>query len=54
MTQHDVPVDIIVTPTKVIETNTVYKKPKGIYWDELPKEKIEQIPLLKKLRKRFS
>ncbi|MGQ4833673.1 MAG: 5-formyltetrahydrofolate cyclo-ligase [Candidatus Asgardarchaeia archaeon] len=51
MTQHDVPVDIIVTPTQIIRTSTKYKKPKGIYWEDLPREKIEQIPLLKKLRK---
>jgi len=49
MTQHDVPIDIIVTPTKVLEVKRIYPKPKGIYWDEIPHEKIEQIPILKKM-----
>ncbi|MHA1723026.1 MAG: 5-formyltetrahydrofolate cyclo-ligase [Candidatus Baldrarchaeia archaeon] len=51
MTEHDMPIDIIVTPTKIIRTNTKYKKPRGILWEHLTKEKIEQIPLIKHLRK---
>lgn len=51
MTEHDMPIDIIVTPTKIIRTNTKYKKPRGILWEHLTKEKVEQIPLIKHLRK---
>ena len=51
MAEHDMPIDIIVTPTKIIRTNTKYKKPKGILWEHLTKEKIEQIPLIKHFRK---
>src|SRR5262249_561238 len=44
---HDIPVDVIVTPTRVIQTHTQLPRPKGIYWDYLPKEKIDEIPYLK-------
>ncbi|RLF21769.1 MAG: 5-formyltetrahydrofolate cyclo-ligase [Thermoprotei archaeon] len=49
MTRHDVPVDVIFTPTRVIETRGVFPKPRGIYWDELDDEKIASIPILRKL-----
>jgi len=51
MTEHDMPVDVIITPTKIIRTNTKCNKPKGILWEHLTEEKIEKIPLLKHLRK---
>jgi 5-formyltetrahydrofolate cyclo-ligase len=48
--RHDIPVDYVVTPTRVIQTHTKMPRPKGIYWDDLPAEKIDAIPYLKKLR----
>jgi len=48
---HDVPMDILVTPKRVIEIPK-RQKPQGILWDELDEEKIEAIPLLKKLSDR--
>jgi 5-formyltetrahydrofolate cyclo-ligase len=47
---HDTPVDFIVTPDKSIATKTRISRPRGIYWDYLDDEKIEAIPLLKKLQ----
>jgi 5-formyltetrahydrofolate cyclo-ligase len=47
---HDIPVDVIVTPTRVIQTHTQLPKPKGIYWDYLTNEKIDEIPYLKQMR----
>ncbi len=47
--RHDVPVDHIFTPTRWIETRTPYPKPSGVYWEALPREKIELIPLLRRL-----
>jgi 5-formyltetrahydrofolate cyclo-ligase len=47
---HDIPVDYVVTPTKVIATRTKLARPEGIYWEYLPEEKIEAIPYLKALR----
>lgn len=46
---HDMPVDIIVTPTRVIRTNTAYKKPPGILWDKVDARMMNEIPLLKEL-----
>lgn len=50
MEKHDVPVDYIITPSRIIVTNTPYKKPHGIDWDILTKEQIEKIPVLKKIK----
>ncbi|CAI9116500.1 OLC1v1017664C1 [Oldenlandia corymbosa var. corymbosa] len=50
---HDVPVDIICTPTQVIFTNTSIPKPQGIYWDKLSPEKLGQIKILRELKSRI-
>lgn len=47
---HDIPVDFIVTPEKVIATRTRIKRPKGIFWNYLDDEKIAAIPLLRKMK----
>jgi 5-formyltetrahydrofolate cyclo-ligase len=47
---HDIPVDYVVTPTKVIETHTRLRRPKGIYWEYLTNEQVDAIPYLKQLR----
>ena len=46
MTEHDIPLDAIVTPKEVIESKTRYPRPKRIYWHMLPQEKITDIPVL--------
>ena len=48
MTEHDIPLDAIVTPEEVIKTQTRYPRPKKIYWHMLPKEKIADIPALQR------
>ncbi|KAL8144317.1 hypothetical protein V2J09_017349 [Rumex salicifolius] len=50
---HDVPVDIICTPTRVIYTNTSIPKPQGIYWEKLSPEKLGQIKILRELKSRI-
>ncbi len=50
MTDHDVPLDLIVTPDEVIETERAFERPSGILWDELEPEKLESIPVLQALR----
>ncbi|XP_054787407.1 5-formyltetrahydrofolate cyclo-ligase-like protein COG0212 isoform X2 [Prosopis cineraria] len=50
---HDVPVDIICTPTQVIFTNTSIQKPQGIYWDKLSPEKLGQVRILRELKRRI-
>lgn len=47
---HDIPVNFIVTPDEIIDCKTRLPKPAGIYWEYLEEEKIEAIPLLKKLK----
>ncbi len=47
--KHDVPVDIIITPTRVIRTLKPKPKPQGVYWDLLNKDKLESMPILKEL-----
>lgn len=50
---HDVPVDIICTPTQVIFTNTSIPKSQGIYWDKLSPEKLGQIRILRELKRKI-
>ncbi|XP_010535317.1 PREDICTED: 5-formyltetrahydrofolate cyclo-ligase-like protein COG0212, partial [Tarenaya hassleriana] len=47
---HDVPVDIVCTPTQVIFTSTSIPKPQGIYWEKLSPEKLRQIRILRELK----
>jgi 5-formyltetrahydrofolate cyclo-ligase len=50
-TGHDVQVDLIVTPDRVIEVARSGPRPAGaIRWDELTADKIAAIPLLARLR----
>jgi 5-formyltetrahydrofolate cyclo-ligase len=51
LTSHDVPVDLIVTPDRVIAAAGPAGRPAGgIEWDDLTEEKIAAIPLLSALR----
>jgi 5-formyltetrahydrofolate cyclo-ligase len=52
MTEHDIPLNTIVTPTELIEVEPRFSRPKGIYWKMLPQEKIDDIPTLAKRRDR--
>ncbi|XP_058485320.1 methenyltetrahydrofolate synthase domain-containing protein isoform X2 [Solea solea] len=47
---HDLTVDYILTPTRVIKTDCELPKPQGIIWTKLDMEKLEKIPILKTLR----
>ncbi|XP_077479332.1 methenyltetrahydrofolate synthase domain-containing protein isoform X3 [Stigmatopora argus] len=49
MEAHDLTVDYILTPSRVIKTNCLLPKPQGIIWTKLYPEKLEKIPVLKKL-----
>jgi 5-formyltetrahydrofolate cyclo-ligase len=51
MTDHDIPLNTIVTPNEVIEIASPPERPRGIYWGMLPPDKIDAIPILKR-RKR--
>lgn len=47
---HDVPIGHLFTPDQHIETVTDGRKPHGIAWESLPVEKVEEIPILQRLR----
>ncbi|MCG2880131.1 MAG: 5-formyltetrahydrofolate cyclo-ligase [Vulcanisaeta sp.] len=46
----DLPVDIVVTPSRVIRTQRVVRKPSGIYWEFVSDEMLREIPILNDLR----
>jgi len=56
LTGHDVPVDFVVTPERVIDARArarpgvPSRREAGIHWDDLTEEKIAAIPLLRALR----
>jgi len=47
---HDVPVDIICTPTQTIRVKSDLPKPQGIYWSVLSPQKLAKISILQKLK----
>jgi 5-formyltetrahydrofolate cyclo-ligase len=51
MTEHDIPLTVIVTPEEIIETKPRLKRPRGIYWPLLAQDKIAAIPVLRKRNK---
>jgi 5-formyltetrahydrofolate cyclo-ligase len=46
MTVHDIPLTAIVTPKEIIKIHPRARRPKGVYWNMLPREMIEAIPAL--------
>jgi len=54
LTKHDVPVDIIITPTRTIRVgNGRAPKPSGVFWDLLSPQKLSQIRVLQTLKRRL-
>jgi 5-formyltetrahydrofolate cyclo-ligase len=49
VTPHDVPVDLIVTPERVIRPRARHAKPRGIRWDELSPAQIAAMPVIARL-----
>ena len=47
---HDVPLSLVVTPERVVQTETPFDRPAGIDWDALPDDRISEIPVLGRLR----
>ncbi len=46
MTAHDVPVDVVVTPTRIIRTRRTRPRPAGIDWEELSAAQLAAMPPL--------
>jgi 5-formyltetrahydrofolate cyclo-ligase len=53
MLGHDSPLDIIATPTGVIETRTAYPRPNGVDWDAVQPDQFAGIPFLADLAARI-
>jgi 5-formyltetrahydrofolate cyclo-ligase len=49
---HDIAVDYIVTPTRVLATERTKPRPAGIIWSKISPEMMERMPVLKELRER--
>jgi len=49
---HDLVVDYIITPTKIIEIKNKAPKPRGIIWDLVTYDKLREIPILKEIANR--
>src|SRR5262245_22350217 len=54
MTAHDVPVDVVATPTRLIRTRRAFPRPAGIDWNELSDEQISAMPPLAALARHAS
>jgi len=48
--EHDVPLDVVVTPERTIHTDTPYDRPRGVDWGALSEERIAEIPVLERLQ----
>lgn len=53
MLGHDQPLDFIATPTRLIETSTLYPDPTGVAWDFVQPDQYAGIPFLRQLRDRI-
>lgn len=47
---HDVPIEYLCTPDRTVAAGVDQHKPMGIDWDALPEAKIDEIPILQRLR----
>lgn len=50
--EHDVPVDVIMTPTRVIVAEDMPPKPHGILWRKITDDMLDDMPMLKELKLR--
>jgi 5-formyltetrahydrofolate cyclo-ligase len=49
MLDHDLPIDLIVTPRTMIDVERAYDRPRGILWDHLQPPQIREIPILERM-----
>jgi len=50
MEEHDLTVDVIATPKRIIETASKRAKPPGIYWNKISLNMLEEMPILKRVK----
>ena len=51
MEEHDLAVDIIVTPKRYIYTKRLFPRPERVYWDKISSDMMSSIPVLGELKK---
>jgi len=49
MLAHDIPLDAIATPDEIVACPRRHPRPRGILWEDLPDEKIAEVPVLARL-----
>jgi 5-formyltetrahydrofolate cyclo-ligase len=47
--EHDVPMDLVVTPERTVRPGRDGRRPTGVDWRALPDERIDEIPVLQRL-----
>ena len=47
-TAHDIPVDLIATPSAAIDVERAFERPRGVLWDHLQPPQIHEIPVLER------
>lgn len=50
--EHDFSVDFIATPTRIVKTRGLRRRPRGIIWENISEKRLDEIPILKTLRRR--
>ena len=51
MEEHDLPVDIIVTPKRCIYTKRLFRRPERVYWNAVDADMMLNIPVLQELKR---
>lgn len=51
MEQHDLAVDMIVTPKRYIYTKRLFPRPTRVYWEKLDPNMMISIPILQELKR---
>ncbi|HDI46700.1 MAG TPA: 5-formyltetrahydrofolate cyclo-ligase [Candidatus Methanomethylia archaeon] len=47
---HDIPIDVVVTPTRILETHTNLPRPPGVIWSKVTAKMLDEISVLKELQ----
>ncbi|CAF2495854.1 unnamed protein product [Rotaria sp. Silwood2] len=51
MTEHDLPVNVIITPQRIIYTENKFPRPKELNWNNIDNETILNLPVLKEFKR---
>ncbi|CAF1076174.1 unnamed protein product [Rotaria sp. Silwood1] len=51
MTEHDLPVNVIITPQRIIYTQNKFSRPKELNWNDIDNETMLNLPVLKEFKR---